>query len=90
VEDVAEAAVVADLLARGVRRRELRRAIDALAGYGEWPLSEAALATDGRRVYLREQGALLALTDRGWQRIAELADVDVEEVRLRLRRAASR
>jgi hypothetical protein len=82
--------VVADLLARGVRRRELRRAVDALAGYGAWPLSEAALATDGRRIYLREEGELLALTDRGWQRIAVLPDVRPEEVRLRLRRAGSR
>jgi hypothetical protein len=79
---------VADLLGRGVRRRELRRAIGALEGYGDWPLSEAELATDGRRVYLREGGDLLALTDRGWQRIAVLPDV--EEVRLRLRRAGSR
>src|SRR5918998_5636594 len=45
VEDVAEAAIVAALLHRGVRHGDVRRAIQRLRSYGEWPLSEARLAT---------------------------------------------
>jgi DNA-binding transcriptional MerR regulator len=88
VEDVAEAAIVADLLARGVRRRDVRRAIDVLrAGdYGEWPLSEARLSvTPDHHLVLQEDGTRYALTARGWQAIA-LPD-EAEEVRLRLRHA---
>ena len=83
VEDVAEAAIVHALLERGVRHRDIRRAIDRLTAYGEWPLSEAPLATtpDGR-IVLRENGALYALAPRGWQLMA--APPAVEDVRLRL------
>ena len=81
-----EAAIVADLLARGVRRAEIRRAIDALAGsYGAWPLSEARLAvTPERQLELREDGTRYALTPRGWQTV--VVPGESEEVRLRLRR----
>jgi DNA-binding transcriptional MerR regulator len=88
VEDVAEAAIVRALLARGIRHREVRRAIQRLdrAEYGEWPLSEAPLATttEGRpRIVLRENGDAYALSDRGWQLMA--APPRLEDVRLRLR-----
>ena len=84
VEDVGEAAIVADLLARGVRRAEIRRAIDALGDYGEWPLSEARLAvSDERRLVLREDGTSYVLTRRGWQTV--VVPGESEEVRLRLR-----
>jgi DNA-binding transcriptional MerR regulator len=88
VEDVAEAAIVRALLARGVRHRDVRRAIERLdpAHYGEWPLSEAPLATtaEGRpRIVLRENGDAYALSDRGWQLMA--APPRLEDVRLRLR-----
>ena len=85
VEDVAEAAVVQSLLERGVRHRDVRRAIARLASYGEWPLSEAPLATtaDGRLV-LRENGNAYALSARGWQLMA--SPPALEDVRLRLRR----
>lgn len=90
VEDVLEAAIVSALLARGVRRAEVRRTIDRLAAYGRWPLSDAQLVVtaDGKRprVLLREDDALYALADRGWQRVAALPPV--EEVRLRLKRTA--
>src|SRR4051794_12880082 len=68
VEDVGEAAIVADLLARGVRRADIRRAIEHLRDYGDWPLSEAELSVgeDGR-LLLREDGSTYALTPRGWQ-----------------------
>src|SRR3954471_17476321 len=59
VEDVGEAAVVADLLARGVRHVDARRTVELLVrAYGLWPLSEARLAvTAGEprpRIVLRE------------------------------------
>jgi DNA-binding transcriptional MerR regulator len=87
VEDVAEAAIVQALLARGVRRPEVRRAVARLrAAGGPWPLSEALLATlreQGRtRLLLREGDVWLELTARGWQRTVAFGDLD--EVRLRL------
>ncbi len=91
VEDVAEAAIVAALLARGVRHADVRRAIARLRSYGDWPLSEARLATtrtpDGARpqIVLEEEGRRFLLTDRGWQQLAVAPDTD--EVRLRLRPA---
>ncbi|HEY3019430.1 MAG TPA: MerR family transcriptional regulator [Solirubrobacteraceae bacterium] len=88
VEDVAEAAIVADLLARGVRHADVRRTVERLRGeYGTWPLSEARLAvTCGERrprIVLREDGRAWALGRRGWQQLAVLPDLD--EVRLRFR-----
>jgi hypothetical protein len=87
VEDVAEAAIVHALLERGVRHREVRRAITRLRGYGPWPLSDAPLGTtpDGR-IVLRENGATFALSDRGWQRM--VMPPPIEDVQLRLRRTS--
>jgi hypothetical protein len=86
VEDVAEAAIVHALLQRGVRHREVRRAIDRLAGYGDWPLSEAPIATTPEgRILLRENGATYALSDRGWQMMA--TPPPAEDVRLRFSRS---
>jgi hypothetical protein len=88
VEDVAEAAMVQALLERGVRRSDLRRAIDRLAAYGPWPLSEAALATtETGRLVLTEGGAVYAIGDRGWQLMT--APPPSEAVRLRLHRTAA-
>jgi DNA-binding transcriptional MerR regulator len=89
VEDVAEAAIVHSLLERGVRHRDVRRAIDRLTCYGDWPLSEAPLATtaeeNGRaRIVLRDDGDVYALSDRGWQLMA--TPPPTRDVRLRLRR----
>jgi DNA-binding transcriptional MerR regulator len=89
VEDIAEAAIVGELLGRGVPHADVRRAIERLREeYGAWPLSEAPLGTAierGRaRVVLRERDGLYALSPRGWQRIA--TPPEVEEVRLRLNR----
>lgn len=84
VEDVGEAAIVADLLARGIRRPDIRRAIDHLRDYGDWPLSEAELAvSDDRRLLLREGGTTYALTPRGWQTV--VVPDESKPVRLRLR-----
>jgi DNA-binding transcriptional MerR regulator len=92
VEDVGEAAIVATLLQRGVRHADVRRAIERLRSYGEWPLSEARLATTKRengarpRIVLEEDGRRFLLADRGWQQLAVTPATD--DVRLRLRPAA--
>jgi DNA-binding transcriptional MerR regulator len=90
LEDVIEAALVRELLGRGVRHADVRRAIARLAAdHGTWPLSEVALGTtaeDGHsRIVLRDRDGVYALSPRGWQRMA--APPAVEEVRLRLRRS---
>ena len=81
VEDVLEAAIVHELLARGARHRDVRRAIARLDGH--WPLTGARLATtEEGRIVLQENGATYALADRGWQLM--VSPPPVEEVRLRL------
>ena len=94
VEDVAEAAIVGELLGRGVSHADVRRAIARLRDeYGAWPLSEAPLGTttqNGRmRVVLREGDGYYALSPRGWQLMAVAPPV-IEEVRLRLNRRRRR
>ena len=86
VEDVAEAAIVGELLRRGVRHRDVRGAITYLPEYGAWPLSEAPLATtpEARLLLLRENGEIYALSARGWQLMS--VPPEVEDVRLRLQR----
>jgi DNA-binding transcriptional MerR regulator len=88
VEDVAEAVIVNELLRRGVRHRDVRRAIRHLPDYGDWPLSEAPLATtpEGRLVLLRENGEIYALLARGWQLMS--VPPEMQDVRLRLRRVS--
>ena len=91
VEDVGEAAIVAELLGRGVSHADVRRAIERLGEeYGDWPLSEAPLGTAAERgrsrVVLRERDGCYVLSPRGWQLMA--TPPPVEEVRLRLNRAA--
>jgi DNA-binding transcriptional MerR regulator len=85
VEDVAEAAIVADLLRRGARRRDIRRAVEDLRErYGEWPLSEARLSvTAAGAIVLHEHGSRYAMTPRGWQLLA--VPEDAEELRIRFR-----
>jgi DNA-binding transcriptional MerR regulator len=97
VEDVAEAAIVAELLGRGVAHAGVRAAIERLRDYGRWPLSEARLATTaggGRpRIALHEDDGWLVLTGRGWQAVAHPDErqttLALDEVRLRLRREAA-
>jgi len=93
VEDIAEASVVAELLARGVRHLDVHRAMARLARrYGRWPLSDAPLGTiveDGGRprIVLLERDAVYELVPRGWQLMA--APPPVEDVRVRLRHGAA-
>ena len=89
IEDINEASVVAELLARGVRHLDVHRASERLAKrYGRWPLSDAPLGTiieDGGRprIVLRERDAVYELVPRGWQLMA--APPPVDDVRVRLR-----
>jgi DNA-binding transcriptional MerR regulator len=88
VEDIAEAAIVHELLQRGVRHAQVHRAIEHLSHYGTWPLSDARLATtreDRPRLVLREDGDSYALCPRGWQLIATTPPLD--DVRLKLARS---
>jgi hypothetical protein len=84
---------VATLLHRGVRHADVRRAIERLRSYGEWPLSEARLATttppDGGRpqIVLEEDRRRFLLTDRGWQQLA--VEPETAELRVRLRPVAA-
>lgn len=91
VEDVGEAAIVSELLARGVSRGEVRAAIELLREQGPWPLSEARLATtegEGRtRLVMCIDRERLVLGPHGWQ--AVIPRPSVREVRLRLRRRYS-
>jgi DNA-binding transcriptional MerR regulator len=84
VEDVAEAAMVSALRARGVSHAQIRRAIAHLSG--EWPLSDARLAVTEEkrpRIVLRESGVAV-LSPRGWQQMC--TPPPFEDVPLRLHR----
>jgi uncharacterized protein (DUF433 family)/DNA-binding transcriptional MerR regulator len=74
-QDVAEAMVVHDLLERGVTHRDIKRAIKRLGAYGDWPLTDASLATapgKGRaRVVVREAEGTYDVGDLGWQQVVE-------------------
>ena len=89
VEDIAEAAIVRVLLERGVRHADIRTAVRRLAPYGDWPLSEAPLATTagtGRPlIAVREPEGIFVLGPRGWQEV--VAPPPLEDVRLRLARS---
>ena len=71
VEDINEAAVVSELLGRGVAHADVRRAIEHLATHGPWPLSQAPLGTiaDGRRsrIVLDDRDGIYELSARGWR-----------------------
>ena len=87
VEDVAEAAIVAELLDRGVAHAEIHSAIEHLRDRGQWPLSEAHLETTEEprpHIVLEVDGDRLALGPRGWQTIVN--GPGTRMVRLELRR----
>jgi hypothetical protein len=89
VEDIAEAAIVRVLLERGVRHADVRAAVRRLARYGDWPLSEAALATTVGTprplIAVREPEGVFVLGARGWQEV--VTPPPLEDVRLRLHRS---
>jgi hypothetical protein len=85
MEDAAEAAIVGELLRRGVRHAHIRRAVGALGHYGSYPLQDAPLATTPGphpHIVLREDDGCYELGDRGWQRIG--TPPELREVRLAL------
>jgi DNA-binding transcriptional MerR regulator len=91
VEDVAEAAIVHALLERGIKHAQVRRVIAQLGEYGDWPLSEAPLATTDEprpRIVLHDRAGIYALSRRGWQLMA--APPPVQDVRLRLKRTVGK
>lgn len=94
-QDIAEAMVVHELLDRGVPHREIRKAIRHLEEeYGDWPLTEAPLATvagvgqrpDERRarVVLRTSEADYDVGGLGWQQVLE--PENLEQIRRQLAR----
>jgi uncharacterized protein (DUF433 family)/DNA-binding transcriptional MerR regulator len=88
-QDIAEAMVVHELLERGVRHRDIKHAIGALGdSYGDWPLTDAHLATvPGRsraRVIARESGGAYDIGNLGWQQVIE--PENLEKIRAQLRR----
>ncbi len=88
-QDVAEAMVVHELLDREVRHRDIRQAIALLREeYGDWPLTEAPLATvpgTGRaRLVLRSSDATYDVGRGAWQQVLEPQHLD--EIRRQLRR----
>lgn len=95
-QDVAEAFVVHDLLDRGVRPSQIRRAITLLRErYGDWPLSVAPLKTtdltgsQGRELLLlddEEVGHLLDIGRGGGNQTWALTDKYVKDVVSILRR----
>jgi len=87
-QDVAEAMVVHDLLERGVTHRDIRRAIDSLHEYGDWPLTDAPLGTipgAGRaRVVVTKPEGTYDIGSRGWQQVVQ--PENLEAIRSQLRR----
>ena len=87
VEDVNEAAIVSELLARGVRHADVRQAIERLTDFGPWPLSNAPLGTIAEgarcRIVLDERDGIYELSPRGWQRVGPPPKVEGVRVRLR-------
>ncbi len=80
-QDVAEAMVVHELLDRGVAHRDVKRAIAQLGEYGDWPLTEAPLATfsgggGAARVVVRRGDAAYEVGDRGWQQVVEVGSLE--------------
>ncbi len=90
VEDVAEASIVRALIDRGVRRRDVRRAVARLRELeGPWPLSRARLATADGRLLLRDPDAgWLELVPRGWQATSPPERADEVAIRFGAARGA--
>jgi uncharacterized protein (DUF433 family)/DNA-binding transcriptional MerR regulator len=88
-QDIAEAMVVHELLDRGVQHADIKKAIRRLEEqYGDWPLTEAPLATvpgvHRARVVVREDEGDYDVGDKGWQQILEPDHLD--EIRRQLTR----
>ena len=82
-QDVAEAMVVHELIERGVRRSDIKRAVDTLRSeYGDWPLTHAPLSTGTgpgakRASVVVERGAShYDVGQQRWQRV-----ISVESLR---------
>jgi uncharacterized protein (DUF433 family)/DNA-binding transcriptional MerR regulator len=88
-QDIAEAMVVHELLERGVTHRDIKQAILALGDrYGDWPLTDAQLATiptrSRARVIAHEAEGAYDIGGLGWQQVIE--PQNLEKIRAQLRR----
>lgn len=88
-QDIAEAMVVHELLERGVTHRDIKKAICELGDrYGDWPLTDAKLATipgeAHARVIARESEGDYDIGGLGWQQVVE--PENLEKIRAQLRR----
>ncbi len=74
-QDVAEAMVVHDLLTRGVRHLDIRRALKVMSSYGDWPLTHARLATvttgADTRLRVQSDGEAYDLSSGQWQQVVD-------------------
>ncbi|HZO98642.1 MAG TPA: DUF433 domain-containing protein [Gaiellaceae bacterium] len=68
-QDIAEAMVVHDLLDHDVPHRDIKKAIESLKQYGDWPLTHAPLAVAGGRVFSAEGDQTYDVGRRGWQQV---------------------
>jgi DNA-binding transcriptional MerR regulator len=79
--DVAEAMVVHEMLERGVSHREIRHAIDRLDEYGDWPLTDAPIATlpekGAARIVVTTEEGTYDVGDRGWQQVVEPESLEI-------------
>jgi uncharacterized protein (DUF433 family) len=84
-QDIAEAMVVHELLERGVTHRDIRKAIRELGDrYGDWPLTDAKLATIPGKTRARESEGDYDIGGLGWQQVIE--PENLEKIRAQLRR----
>ncbi len=86
-QDIAEAMAVHQLRDRGFSYPDIRAALESLREdprYGDWPLSQAPIATTGRTVAIVEDGKTYDLSGRRWQRL--LATSDLRKIALDLSR----
>jgi uncharacterized protein (DUF433 family)/DNA-binding transcriptional MerR regulator len=81
-QDVAEAMVVHELVERGVRHRAIRKMIERVGdAYGDWPLTEAPLATLSRHGRTRlvldpDDPAPYDIGEQGWQQVLDAANLE--------------
>lgn len=78
-QDIAEAMVVHQLLEAGHSYEKIRTALDGLrddSELGDWPLSQAELASGGADVVVLRNGVPFDLSGRPWHKLIELGDLN--------------
>ena len=82
-QDIAEAMVVHELLDQEVPHKFIKRAIDKLDGYGDWPLTHAPIGVAHGRVYGVEGDDTFEVGDLGWQKVIEPENLELIKNQLR-------